>query len=473
MLRAANDSRYSNYTPLTTVNLHYLHVDMDQSTASDALLAVAAGSSARHTRSQSRTRESSLSELPPSPAQPPSYIGSSCRVHFKDTQEEAVDASTSITPRSTRGKAPARLVDEQTLPQASSRQVTAKRQPTKQRPQPPSNKVSAARKLLFNATKTLGKKRMSNTSRKTKIQALTPQVQPVNPSTSSAPTSRHSTTTNNKVTKVSKATQKAIEILHARRVSSNSAPATTTSPIVAIVPFKLLYDTRWNYEKLSDADTTLASSNKPWLEVLQELNNTAIPVLEGRRIALFYTWKVRVTIASTGARGVRQTEVVTLLREQEGAERWKKAMDLVRSNSQSSMKELSVTIESIWTPDGLGPAADLPPAYEASTPQPQPQQSSQNRHRRSERSEAATNRHIDDRALFWSSIQDYWNCKGPLRCPIKARHGLACFISHGCHYEVIFHVAQHWREAFRRGEDTLESPSRRIRELIMRSHEKQ
>ena len=79
---------------------------------------------------------------------------------------------------------------------------------------------------------------------------------------------------------------------------------------------------------------------------------------------------------------------------------------------------------------------------------------------------------MDDRALFWSSIQDYWNCKDPLRCPIKARHGLACFISHGCHYEVIFHVAQHWREAVRRGEGTLEAPSRRIRELIMRSHEK-
>jgi hypothetical protein len=85
MLRAANDSRYSNYTPLTTVNLHCLHVDMDQSTALDALLAVAASSSARRTRSQSRTRESSLLELPPSSAQPPSYIGSRRRVHFEDT----------------------------------------------------------------------------------------------------------------------------------------------------------------------------------------------------------------------------------------------------------------------------------------------------------------------------------------------------------------------------------------------------
>ncbi|KAH0032630.1 hypothetical protein KCU78_g2593, partial [Aureobasidium melanogenum] len=261
----------------------------------------------------------------------------------------------------------------------------------------------------------LGKKRMSNTSRKTKIQALAPQVQPTKPSTSSAPTSRRSTTTTNKVTKVSKATQKAIGTLRARRVSSNSAPATTTSPIVAIVPFKLLYDTRWNHEKLSDADTTVASTNKPWLE------------------------KVRAIIASTGARGIRQTEVVTLMREEEGTERWKKAMDLVRFNSQSGMKELSVTIESIWTPDGSEPAAELPPAYEASTPQPQ--QSSQNRHRRSERSEAATNQYMDERALFWSSIQDYWNCKDPLRCPIKARHGLACFVSHGCHYEVIFHTA--------------------------------
>ena len=121
MLRAANYSRYSNYIPLTTVNLHCLHVNMDQSTASDTLLAVAAGSSTRYTRSQSKPRESSLLESPPSPAQPPSYIGSRRRIHFEDTQEEALDAPTPITPRSTRGKAPARLVDEQTLPQASSR----------------------------------------------------------------------------------------------------------------------------------------------------------------------------------------------------------------------------------------------------------------------------------------------------------------------------------------------------------------
>jgi hypothetical protein len=32
------------------------------------------------------------------------------------------------------------------------------------------------------------------------------------------------------------------------------------------------------------------------------------------------------------------------------------------------MKELSVTIESIWTPDGLELAAELPLAYEALTP---------------------------------------------------------------------------------------------------------
>ena len=174
MLRAANDSRYYNYTPLTTVNLHCLHVDMDQSTALNTLLAVAASTNARRTRSQSRTRESSLLELLSSLAQPLSYIGSRRRVHFENTQEEALDASTSITPRSTRGKALARLVDEQTLPQASSRQVTAKRQLTKQRPQPPSNKASAARKPLSNATNTSGKKRMLNTLRKTKIQALTP-----------------------------------------------------------------------------------------------------------------------------------------------------------------------------------------------------------------------------------------------------------------------------------------------------------
>jgi hypothetical protein len=103
------------------------------------------------------------------------------------------------------------------------------------------------------------------------------------------------------------------------------------------------------------------------------------------------------------------------------------------------MKELSVTIESIWTIDGREPAPEEPPSYEASaSPTSTP---SSIRARRSERSEQQTDNYTNEKALFWDGITQYWKCSGPLRCHILACYGLACIVHHGRHYEVIYEVA--------------------------------
>jgi hypothetical protein len=234
---------------------------MDQSSAAKTLLEVAASAGPRtrwpsyalalvragpRTRFQSRTRDSSLSTAPPSPAKPTTYRGKRRHVRF-DIEVEAgpSNASTTIPTRSTCGKAPIRLVDQQTPPEAIPRRVTTKHYPSTQPPQPPQpplKGISAGRKPLSNATNTLGKKRTSSTSQKTKIQALASKSRPAKPSTKSALTTRRSTITSKKVTKPQKVTQKAKQTLATKKVSSNStaiASSTANATTLAPVPFKL------------------------------------------------------------------------------------------------------------------------------------------------------------------------------------------------------------------------------------------
>jgi hypothetical protein len=153
----------------TTVNYIVIYVYMDQSSAAKTILEVAASAGPR-TRSQSRTRDSSLSTAPPSPAPPTTYWGKRRHVRF-DSEVEAgsSNASTTIPTRSTCGKAPIRLVDQQIPPEAIPRRVTTKHRPSTQPLQPPLKGISAGRTPLCNATNTLGKKRTSSTSQKTKI----------------------------------------------------------------------------------------------------------------------------------------------------------------------------------------------------------------------------------------------------------------------------------------------------------------
>jgi len=205
---------------------------MDQSSAAETLLEVAASAGPR-TRSQSKTRDSSLSEPPPSPAPLLVYFGSRRHVHFEEeAEDDSIEGSSTVTPRSTRGKAPVRLVDEQVLPESTSRRVTTKRHLSTTPPQPPLTRVSAGRKPLFNATNTLGKKRTTNTSKKTKIQALATQNRPAKPCTNLAPTTRRSTTTVNKVTKPCRTIQTTKLKAPIARVSLNSI----VRPIVAVAP---------------------------------------------------------------------------------------------------------------------------------------------------------------------------------------------------------------------------------------------
>jgi hypothetical protein len=219
---------------------------MDQSSAADALLEVAASSGPR-TRSQSRTRDLSLLELPISPA--PLLVLYSKRRHirFEEAIDDLGEGPSLPVPRSTRSKAPVRLVDQQTLPKSTPPRATTKRNPSTQPPQPPSKRVSAGRKPLSNAANTLGKKRTTNTSKKTKIQAISAKIRPAKPCNNPAPNTRRLTTTTNKVTKPRSNLPKAKPTVPAKKVSSNTAAVTSAPvvvPVVTLVSFKLQYDTR-------------------------------------------------------------------------------------------------------------------------------------------------------------------------------------------------------------------------------------
>jgi hypothetical protein len=443
---------------------------MDQSSAADALLEVAASSGPR-TRSQSRTRDSSLSEPPPSLAPPIIFYGSKKHVHFEEAIDDIEEGPSTPAPRSTRGKAPIRLVDQQTLPGSTQSRVITKRRPSTQPPQPPSKRVSVGQKPLTNAPNTLGKSRTSNTSKKTKIQALSAKNRPAKPCNNPAPTTRRLTTTTNKVSKPRSNVLKIKKTVPVNRVTSESAVVTPTlvvAPVIAPVPFKLQFDTRWGHQKISEGDTSLVDSNTTWAEVLKELDETVIPYLEGRGIALFYPWKIRAHINSTASRGIRQSESVILARVEGAGERWKKAIDLIQFNARSGMKDLSVVIESIWTPDGREPEPEAPPAYELPQVLPPPPQSA--RAARAQRTVEHNDNFMTNRAVFWDSIVEFWDCPTPLRCHVKLRRGLACFPYRGRHYEIVLAVSSRWRDEVTAGRGTLEQPNKAIRDLIKRLH---
>ena len=246
----------------------------------------------------------------------------------------------------------------------------------------------------------------------------------------------------------------------------------STAPVRPIpIAFKLQFDSRWGHRKVSDDDTSLANTDKLWVEAMKEMDETTVPWLEGQNIALFYPWKIRAILTSTGARGLRQNEVVTLARLEEAYDRWQKVIDLIKHNATAGMKDLSVTIESIWTADGAEPLPEQPPTYEDTTSATTPAPSSQTPRRRSERSTQQTTSYFEERALFWDRITQYWACPTPNRCEIAARRGLACFVHKGRHYEIPFDIAAAWRNAVRAQQGTLEHPSREIRHLIIRRHQ--
>lgn len=78
-------------------------------------------------------------------------------------------------------------------------------------------------------------------------------------------------------------------------------------------------------------------------------------------------YKIRLLLTSIGAYSIRQTKAVTLTRVKGAGERQQTAIDLIRYNASSSMKDLSITIDSIQTTDGSKPKPELPPLYEAAT----------------------------------------------------------------------------------------------------------
>lgn len=234
-------------------------------------------------------------------------------------------------------------------------------------------------------------------------------------------------------------------------------------PIPAPIAFKLQFESRWVHRKVFDDDTDIVNTDKPWAAVLKEMDASIVPWLRSKNINNYMPYKIRALLTSIGARGIRQTEAVTLTRAEGAGERWQKAMDLVRYNASSGMKDLSIAIDSIWTTDGSEPEPELRPSYEAAAATVAPSSTLQPaRRHRSECSESEI-------ALFWIAISRVWVCKNLTDCSNWARRlGVACFVHHGQHYGIL--VAQ-WRDSIEANESTLERPSRAMRKLIVRLHQ--
>ena len=131
--------------------------------------------------------------------------------------------------------------------------------------------------------------------KKTKIQTLPVTKPPDVPCTNLATTTRQPISPSNKVTKIGRPIQRAKAKAPVASGSSNSAARSSpTSHVTQPVsgPYKSQYDTRSVHKQLSDEDANLANNDKTWAITLKRMGSTIISRLEGRRIALFYPWKI-------------------------------------------------------------------------------------------------------------------------------------------------------------------------------------
>jgi hypothetical protein len=440
---------------------------MDSSTATDVALPATARLDDAP-RSRASTTGSPLSE--PLPSRDPSPVVRPRRtVRFAEPaieqDIEQPSSSTSRNPRrSTRGKAPDRLVD---VDATTINKAPLKRKATKQPPQPPSTRPKRKTTVLQDAPNTLGKKPRVNTLKGGSTTA-SPRAKPPAPKSTPKPTTTPpQPTIANKPTKVGTSLRKDNRKSPSKRVQQNTVvQEVSKSPNAPPPPiaFKLQYSTFWCNDKVSEDNTFITDTTKDWNQARKQLDESLSPFLTRSRITTYFPYKIQAIITSTGARGLRTSEVIPLVRL-EGHQEWQRVLDLIKFNATNNMKDISITIKSIWSSNGLEPAPEAPPAYEIpASSQPTA------RSRASIRSAEQTESYYLQRALFWTAITQHWQCPDPNHCEIKARRGLSCFVYKGCHYELFFEIVNIWREAVADGEGTLERPSKRIRNLIIGRH---
>ncbi|THY15600.1 hypothetical protein D6D01_07865 [Aureobasidium pullulans] len=433
---------------------------LDQSDSSGAAIATSQDAPAINANSE-------LSSPPPSATTTPRKTRGTKRVSWQD---DPTEGSSQRPRRSNRGVAPKRLGDHDEAKSSTQIQATQKRKPATQPPQPPPKKVSAGRKPLSNAANTLGKTRASDTAKVVAKQTPARLKPPVKLSTlkfktqASPPTC--STTTRLIVPKLKSKLQRAPTRAIGKRTASRKAVEVIIPPSPPPIKYKLTYVTRWDLQTLSNDDTTVPDTNTSWIEVMKGMDLPIHTFCRANGIYNQMPYKIKALISSARPSRPKETNTITL--EHARAEPWSKVIDLVHLNYSNGFKDISIVIDSVWTPAGIEP---LQPQPAATTDEPDTALTSRTG-RRTERSALASSKYQEARGLFWNEVISFWTCPSPLTCKVKARLGIACWVRKGRHYEITYSIAPKWREAILDEGGDVRHPPRSIRRLIKREDEK-
>jgi hypothetical protein len=447
---------------LITTAAHNLVNVLDQSDSSGAAAATSQDAPVNNA-------DSELSSLPTITTTTPRKTRSTKRISWEGDHKEA---SPQRPRRSNRGVAPKRLGESNDAESLTSQRVAQKRTPATQPPQPPPKRVSAGRKPLSNAANTLGKTRGLNTAKvvaKQTPKRLKPPAKPATPKSRVQPSPPTRSTTTGPIipklkSKLSKTPLKAM----GKQVIQKRAIVPAVSSLPPPVKYKLHFATRWEHQILSDDDTKVFDTHTSWIEVMKLMDEPIHKYCRSNHIYNQIPYKIKAIITSARAsRGSKENSTITL--EHARAEPWCQVMDLVRLNYSNGLKDISIVIDSIWTPAGLEPP-ELPPI---TTPIIEPEAASTSRTgKRTEKSIMSSSKYQEARGVFWNEIIAFWACPSPINCKVKARLGIACWVHKGRHYEITYNMAPKWREAILSEGGNVRHPPRSIRRLIKREDEK-
>ncbi|KAG9640872.1 hypothetical protein KCV03_g10210, partial [Aureobasidium melanogenum] len=213
---------------------------------------------------------------------------------------------------------------------------------------------------------------------------------------------------------------------------------------------------------LSNDDTLVRDSNTSWTEVMEQMDAPIHKYCAVNNITDYMPYKIRAITASARASCAKEVSSITL--EHANPEPWDQVLDLLQLNYTNGYKDITITIDSEWTVGGRAPPSPEP--VPDTTLGPSCQQD-----KRTQRSIAQSAAYQENRGVFWNEIETFWNCQRPLHCPIKARHGIACWVHKGRHNEISYSIAPRWREAIEQEGGSIRHPPMSIRRLIKANDE--
>jgi hypothetical protein len=200
-------------------------------------------------------------------------------------------------------------------------------------------------------------------------------------------------------------------------------------PVISLLPpaiqFKLRFATRNELKTVSNDDTHVFSTNKTWVDVVKLLDPSIRRYCVDMNCYEQLPYNIRAPISSARANEPKETSTTTL--PQEHAESSSKIMNLVRLSYSNGLKDIAVTIDSVWTYKAIIPPPEPEPIPDQELPSSQKGKSTQ-------KSLQQYTAYQGDQGVFWIELKSYWACDRPLHCKIKARQGIACWVNKGRDY---------------------------------------